>query len=681
MFDTNSSSQWLNQDFLSTQIGNFDLAKNPLESGFDWNHLSSCTGNSIVSDTANETLLGSTENDWLLGLSGGHYLNGKQGDDRLFEFINGDNTLVGGSGNDRLYINVGNNTLKGGSGDDWLWGGTGNDRLEGSAERDILNAGDGNDTLIDVDGGDRLAGGAGSDRFEIYQGELGATQYFSVKTRSPLAHATLLNGGQERTQVAPLKKGGTKPPFQGGWGIFKILLLLTEMYWGTTLITDFHPEADKLKFDRLGITFDRLTFKEQDSRSTVIQFQGQNLAELLSVQPSELTPNNFLFGNAELANTLQITLNQTLSTTVSPGATVAVRTPDGYLWAGASGLSNIETHTTMSANDRFNIASVTKTFTGVTVMQLVESGRLSLDDTMTQWLSKSITDNIPNSDQITIRQLLSMTSGIYNADPFTNTPETGAYYQDLFKDPSLIFLNQTPEAFLTKYVYGRQPAFAPGTSFDYNNSNYRLLGLIIESATGSTLAEAYRDQIIEPLGLKNTFLAGVENIPGGYNPGYTDLNQDGQLENLGAASLLESGASGGLISNVEDLRRFAQGLFNGELLSPAAFNELITGSGIPGFGLGIAYADTPEQGRIYITNGTGFGVQTQLLYSERTGATGVVITNGDDNLFDTNNPAATIMGAIVSSALGEATSLFRALPTKLLNLQYQQVRFELLAHR
>jgi CubicO group peptidase (beta-lactamase class C family) len=595
MFDTNSSSQFFNQDLLSTRIGNFDLVKNPLESSFGWHHLSSYTGNLMLSDTTNETLLGGTENDWMLGLSGGHYLNGKQGNDRLFG-LNGNNTLVGGSGNDELFVSTGNNTLKGGAGDDLLWGGTSDDRLEGGTDRDTLIGSDGNDLLIDVDGGDRLTGGEGSDQFQIYQGRLGAT-----------------------------------------------------------LITDFHPETDKLKFDQLGITFDQLTFKEHDSRSTVIQFQGQNLAELRSVQPSELTPNNFLFGNAELAKTLQTTLNETLRTTISPGATAAIRTSDGYLWEGASGLSNPETNTAVSPNDRFNIASVTKTFTGVTVMQLVEEGRLSLEDTMTQWLSKSITDNIPNSDQITIRQLLSMTSGIYNADPFTNTPETGAYYQDLLRDPSLIFNNQTPEAFLTKYVYRQQPAFAPGTSFDYNNSNYRLLGLIIESVTGSTLAEAYREQIIEPLGLRNTFLAGVEEISDGYKPGYTDLNQDGQLENLGAASLLESGASGGLISTVEDLTQFSQGLFSGELLSPVAFNELITGSGIPGFGFGIAYADSPEQGRVYITNGTGFGVQTQLLYSGQTGATGVVITNGDNNLFDTNNPAATIIGTIVTSALGQAT--------------------------
>jgi CubicO group peptidase (beta-lactamase class C family) len=589
MFDATSSSQSLNQNSLNTQMGQVDLAKKTLESGFGWNH-HSCMGNLIISDTPNETSLGSAEHDWMIGLSGGHSLNGKQGNDRLLG-LNGDNTLNGSSGNDSLFVNVGNNTLNGGSGEDWLWGGIGDDRLEGGSDRDILNAGNGNDTLIDLDGGDQLTGGNGTDQFEIYQGELGAT-----------------------------------------------------------LITDFHPEVDKLKVSQLGITFEQLTFKEQDSSSTMIQFQGRDLAKSLCVQPSELTANHVQLGDAERANTLQTILDQTLRTTISPGATVAVQTPDGYLWEGASGLSTIETNTAASVNDRFNIGSVTKTFTGVAVMQLVEEGRLSLEDTMTQWLPQPITDNIPNSDQITIRQLLSMTSGIYNADAFT-TPETGSYYQDVFKDPSLIFRNQTPEEFLTNYVYGQQPAFAPGTSFDYNNSNYRLLGLIIESVTGSTLAEAYQDQIIEPLGLKNTFLAGAANGLNEYKPGYSDLNQDGQLENLAAASLLESGASGGLISNVGDLTRFTQGLFTGELLSPEAFNELITGSGIPGFGLGIAYTDTPEQGRVYITNGTGFGVQTQLLYAEQTGATGVVITNGDNNLFDANNPAATIVDAIASSSL------------------------------
>jgi D-alanyl-D-alanine carboxypeptidase len=543
--------------------------------------------NSNSIDAAGRTILGTPNNDWLRSTCGHDYLNGGMGSDRLWGRA-GNDTLIGGSGDDWLDGGSGDDRLFGGSGSDRLLGGNGHDRLEGGTGKDRLRGGNGNDILIDRDGGDRLAGGEGADQFGIGNGSLGAT-----------------------------------------------------------VITDFQVGQDKIEFLELGIRFDHLSLQDNPQGLT-ITYQGKELVKLFGVKAAKLTADSFDFGNTQLVADLQQTLNQSLQGTGSPGSTVGVVTADGRYWTGASGFSNVEQGQAANANDRFNIASVTKTFTATVIMQLVQEGKLALNDPMTKWLPSSITANIACSNEITLRQLLSMTSGIYNADPFSGNPLSGSYYQDLFNDPSLLFKDQTPTEFISKYVAGREPVFKPGKNFDYNNSNYRLLGLVIESATDGTLAQAYRERIIEPLGLQNTFLGGAETIPGGYSPSYTDINGDGKLDNTGGASLLFESASGGLVSHVQDLSRFAQGLFNGELLSPAALEELITGSGIPGLGLGIAYQDVSEQGREYISNGSGFGVQTQLRYFEETSTTTIVITNGDTNLFDADNPAARVLQSISS---------------------------------
>lgn len=544
--------------------------------------------NSNNSDSAIRTLLGTANRDWLLGTRGDDYLNGGMESDRLWGRAS-DDTLIGGSGCDWLDGGSGNDSLKGGSGNDQLWGGRGNDRLEGGTGNDRLMGGNGNDVLVDFDGGDWLTGGKGADQFRIGNGSL-------------------------------------EP----------------------TVITDFQVGQDKIKLLELKISFDDLNIQE-NLKGVTITYQGEELVDLLGVKAANLRASSFNLSNAQLATELQQTLDQSLPGMVSPGSTVGVVTADGSYWTGASGFSKAELGQVTTASDRFNIASVTKTFTATVIMQLVQEGKFTLDDPMAKWLPSSMTANIAYSNEITIRQLLSMTSGIYNAEPFSNNPLSGAYYQDLFNDPSLLFKDQTPTEFISKYVAGREPAFRPGTNFDYNNSNYRLLGLVIESATGGTLAQTYRERIFEPLGLENTFLGGAETIPGGYLPSYTDINGDGRLDNTGAASLLYESASGGLVSNVQDLSRFAQGLFNGELLSPAALQELTTGSGIPELGLGIAYQDIPGQGRQYISNGSGFGVQTQLRYVEETGETTVVITNGDANLFDADNPAAQVLQSVAAT--------------------------------
>lgn len=148
----------------------------------------------------------------------------------------------------------------------------------------------------------------------------------------------------------------------------------------------------------------------------------------------------------DLASELQATLDRNLGKT--PGATVGIISPLGT-WFGSSGVSNLATGTPVKPDDRFQIGSITKTFTATTVLQLAEEGKLGLEDTLDKWLP-DIANKIPDGNSITIRQLLNGTSGIVDY--------IGQWTQDVLNDPSLAFKNWQPEE-LVAYAYGK-PRFS-----------------------------------------------------------------------------------------------------------------------------------------------------------------------------------------------------------------------------
>lgn len=552
----------------------------------------------LLGRSGNDRLGGNDGQDFLSGDKGNDWLNGGAGRDALLGG-NGQDTLVGGTEDDLLLGGIGKDTLRGQSGNDRLWGESGGDALDGGTGQDRLNGGAGNDSLSDSDGGDRLTGGRGSDQFQ-----LGKSQSF------------------------------TSP----------------------SVITDFEIGRDLIHFSDFGIRFADLTFTGRNG-NVEIGVKGQVVAVFEGIQTSDLKKKSFRFAAPRLDTQLQQALEQTLSESVSPGATAAVLTADGQLWTDAKGISNIEKNTSSSADDRFCVASIAKSFTATVVMQLVEEGKLSLDATLNQCLPSSITSKIQNSDRITLRQLLSHTSGI-NHDIMSD------YDQEMFSNPALLTESWTPENLLDRYTYGREPSFIPGTNVQYNNANYLLLGLVVQSATNSTIAQEIRERILEPLGLENTFFAGETTAT--YQPGYLDLDNNGTLDfNTGAADLARYGGAGALISNAEDLARFAQALFNGELVNPDTFREMLTGgviipTGNPdipevGIGLGINYRDITGQGRELLLNGDVYGWSTQIRYDNNTGTTAVVITNGakaGDSSEQTTKAVEEILKTVLQNGVG-----------------------------
>jgi D-alanyl-D-alanine carboxypeptidase len=311
----------------------------------------------------------------------------------------------------------------------------------------------------------------------------------------------------------------------------------------------------------------------------------------------------------ELAPQLQAALDQSLGDI--PGASVAIVSPKGT-WFGVSGLANLETGTAVVPEDRFQIGSITKTFVATTVLQLAEEGKLSLDDTLDDWLPSAVTDSIPNHERITIRQLLSHTSGV--ADYLD------ALFLQAQTNPAVFLRDWQPEE-LIALTEGQTPDFEPGESWQYSNTNYILLGAIVEAATNSNVASEIRSRIIEPLELDDTFFAQEEEIPGGFVNGYWDFDGDGELNDVTGANMSWAWTTGAMVSNPQDLVSFIKALLvDGKLLESDSLEQMLTfvkpiaSDNYSAYGLGIGSLESP--GRLwYGHRGLTLGHRANLFYS------------------------------------------------------------------
>ncbi|TGN94365.1 serine hydrolase domain-containing protein [Burkholderia sp. USMB20] len=210
-------------------------------------------------------------------------------------------------------------------------------------------------------------------------------------------------------------------------------------------------------------------------------------------------------------------INALLANTMTPGAVVYVQSPQGN-WLASFGTAVRGTNSPIPTNAHFRIGSVTKTWTGTVILQLVQEGRLRLTDHVSQYVA-----NVPNGDTITIEQLLTMRSGLYNYSTSL------AFNQSLDAQPDRVW---TIDELLG--IAENQPVyFAPGADFRYSNTNTVLLGLIIEQRTGMSAADAIRTRLFAPLGLTETSLPPQDNTalpapaPRGYQWGTNVETIDG----------------------------------------------------------------------------------------------------------------------------------------------------------
>jgi D-alanyl-D-alanine carboxypeptidase len=275
-------------------------------------------------------------------------------------------------------------------------------------------------------------------------------------------------------------------------------------------------------------------------------------------------------------------------------------------WRGASGFANVSTSKPMTVDGLFRIGSTTKSFVATVILQLVAEGKLSLDATLDAWVP-----SVPNASSITVRALLNHTSGIFNYTDST------AFTQAVAADPQHVWAPMD----LVNYAI-QQPAspyFAPGQGFHYSNTNFILLGIIIEQITAQRLPAVIRARILTTLSLSHTFFTEDETIASGtLVEGYHRMPASGGFsaptDVTYAVSSSFAWAAGALVSNVDDDTAFFHALVEGNLLEPSLLAQMETPGAYPTgtrwkYGLGMIIRDSAV-GMSYGHGGHAIGYYT-----------------------------------------------------------------------
>ncbi|MDC0710980.1 serine hydrolase [Stigmatella sp. ncwal1] len=286
---------------------------------------------------------------------------------------------------------------------------------------------------------------------------------------------------------------------------------------------------------------------------------------------------------ARLAPRLQARLETLAQEKDLPGVTASLRLR-GCTWHGAAGEALVEPDTEMTAENRLRVGSITKTFVATVALQLQAEGRLSLDATLAEYLP-----GFPNAEVITVRQLLNHTSGVAN---YTTHPafraESSSHLGRTWTFDELIALGAA-----------ESPALPPGTGWNYANTNYLLVGFIIERVTGTPLAEQLRARILAPLDLRSTGLDGNEVLSPITVHGYERTTQTSPWSDVtGALHPSAAGAAGALVSSADDISLFYQSLFERPLLAPEQRAEMMEWIQtqeplVPEYGLALMRRTTP----------------------------------------------------------------------------------------
>ena len=221
------------------------------------------------------------------------------------------------------------------------------------------------------------------------------------------------------------------------------------------------------------------------------------------------------------------------------------------------GLSSRQSGTTINSKSKFKIASITKTFTAVMILQLMEAGKIKLNATIGSYLSNYAGEA---KDKTTIENLITYSSGIPNCESYIG--------DDIYSRPT------TEDSFIIKYCSGKLEA-APGTKFNYDNGDYIILGKIIEKITGKSFLQNLNEKILQPLGMTNTSTLYSKDIVSGLVQSYT-IDDSLKLFNADKPYYIENFFSAGaMYSTAEDLLKFDQGIFTYKLLKKETLDLML----------------------------------------------------------------------------------------------------------
>ena len=241
------------------------------------------------------------------------------------------------------------------------------------------------------------------------------------------------------------------------------------------------------------------------------------------------------------------------------GAAVAVLRNGKLVFAKGYGRANLELAAPVNARTVFRVGSLTKQFTAAGVLLLAEQGKLNIDDRLSLYLP-----NFPRANEVTLRDLLNHTSGIHNftEGPVINKISTsGATVKELVTD----IASQSP-------LYD----FEPGKGWWYSNSNYALLGAVIEKVSGESWGAFMKAEIFDKLGMADTAADNARDVVPGRASGYSLIGgAAGKFRNADFTDMSVPYAAGALRSTAEDMARWNAALFGGKLLKPQSLKEML----------------------------------------------------------------------------------------------------------
>lgn len=292
----------------------------------------------------------------------------------------------------------------------------------------------------------------------------------------------------------------------------------------------------------------------------------------LSCEKDKVYPESDYFSNLSFSDSSSTHPKQTsyqsiLDKFVYQGAVgLSVMIKDGYgTWIGAAGKADIASNVDMQVGNQFLIASISKVFTSTAIYSYVDDGLLSIEDPVNKWLDKSVCDKVDNANETQIKHLLSHRSGIH--DYYTMAFEMARYNRKN---------NYWSQEEVLAYTYGKKANFSVDAKYEYSNTNYVLLGMILEKVSGLTLKEVYQTKIFDPLNLESAYYGTRQDAtPDGLVKGYMDLYETGDYVESDYFYQDElSTGDGGIAINVQDLGMFMNELMHGNIISQSSMDAM-----------------------------------------------------------------------------------------------------------
>ncbi|SNS47477.1 D-alanyl-D-alanine carboxypeptidase [Streptosporangium subroseum] len=321
------------------------------------------------------------------------------------------------------------------------------------------------------------------------------------------------------------------------------------------------------------------------------------------------------------ADVVQQRLNHLVKSGAFPAALASTRDAKGRTRDYTAGVADLKTRAKVPVDGQVRIASNTKMFTAVVVLQLAGEGKIDLDAPIEKYLPGLIRGNGNDGRKITTRQLLQHTSGLPN---YTRYMPSVFEYRHTYVGPREML----------DTALAHKASFAPGKDWEYSNTGYIVAGLLVQKITGRPLSEEITNRIIKRIGLRDTYWPGVgdQTIRGSHPKGYAAKKPGGPLLDVTNLDPSWGWAAGQLIATPSDVNRFLVALLDGKLLKPeqlTQMRETVKTKGMPSgwqYGLGLVKMPLSCGGSAWGHGGDIDGYETRDAVTEDGRAATVAVT-------------------------------------------------------